>query len=102
MQLSLEFQSKLKNPNVTFTTKELEDGMRLLMIDFIEQRVELHQLLEVSERLRRDYHPSLSKKFFVVVDTFHNLHKERNNSPKKHLTKEEIIYLVDNLLCEVT
>lgn len=102
MQLSLEFRSKLKNPNVTFTTKELEDGIRLLMIDFIEKRVELDQLLEVSERLRRDYHPSLSKKFFKVVDTFHTLHKERCNSPRKQWTNEEIIYLVDDLLCGLT
>src|SRR5437899_2252146 len=102
MQLSSDFQSRLENPNATFTTEELEDGLRLLMIDFIEERVELYRLLEISERLRKDFLYNLSKRFFEVVDIFHNFYVEIRESPQRHWTDEEFIFVVDDLLCKLT
>lgn len=102
MKLSSDFQSRLENPNVTFTTEELEDGLRLMMIDFIEERVELYRLLEVSERLRRDFLHHLSKRFFEVIDILHNFHEDLHKSEHKKLTDEEFVYVVDDLLCKLT
>ena len=96
--MSQEFQIKLNNFHANFSNVELEDGLRLCLVDFIEERLEFNQLIIIIERLKKNYSKQLSKKFLNAVNTLHELNKDLYDPTKEQPSNEQILLLVDELL----
>lgn len=102
MHLSSTFQEKLRNSQITFSSVELEDGLRYCMMDFIEERMEFGQLIAICEHLKKTYAQQLSKKFLDAVNTLYELNKELNDPKKEKPSSDQIMFLVDDFLDSFT
>ncbi len=97
-----KFIEHLKIGDMLFTKNELKTCLIEQMLDYIEKRIALYELIELSETIRRRYLSQASNDVINVVNKLHEIHEDLHDPTKKQLTEEEIIFKVDDFLVSLT
>ena len=73
-----------------------------IMLGFIEEKKSLEELLNKNAEIRSKYNGKLPKDINEVVNKLYQLSRNMKGSTKKQLSREAIIFIIDDLLMHLT
>ncbi len=97
-----KFIKHLKIGDVLFTKNDLKTCFMEEMLEYIEKRISLSELIDFSEMIKKNYLSHADNDVLEIINKLHEIHNNLHNPEGKQLSEEEILVKVDEILDSLT